>query len=116
MQISDQVTHQVPSRFRPGQSGNPAGRPSRAERQARIDAKARELAAGFGVELEALSVLDRVRIEQAAAILVRKPQSHEDLVRCANAVDRLLGAVERRRGRGKPERSDLARAILGDDQ
>jgi hypothetical protein len=81
----------------PGRSANPSGRPSRAERQARIDAKARELAAEFG-GIDRLSVVDRTLIEQAAALLVRKPHSAEDAVRCANAVGRLLGAVQRRRG------------------
>jgi hypothetical protein len=84
----------------PGRRANPRGRPSRAEKQGRIDAKARELAEEFG-GLDRLSVVDRTLIEQAAALLVRKPHSAEDAVRCANAVGRLLGAVERRRGTGK---------------
>jgi hypothetical protein len=43
-------------------------------------AKARELAAEFG-GIDRLSVVDRVLIEQAAALLVRKPHSAEDAVR-----------------------------------
>jgi hypothetical protein len=99
-QTPNQLPQQFPWRFTSGQSGNPAGRPSRAERQARIDARARELAEEFG-GIDRLSVVDRVLIEQAAALLVRKPHSAEDAVRCANAVGRLLSAVERRRGGGK---------------
>jgi uncharacterized protein DUF5681 len=99
-QSPNQLPDQTPWRFKPGQSGNPAGRPSRAEREARVAAKARELATEFG-GIDRLSVVDRVLIEQAAALLVRKPHSAEDAVRCANAVGRLLSAVERRRGGGK---------------
>ncbi len=98
MQVSNQVQDQVSGKFLPGKSANPAGRPSRAEKQARIDAKARELAAELG-GWEKLTIVDRVRLEQCAALLVRRPTSAEDAVRCANAVDRLLGAVERRRGK-----------------
>jgi hypothetical protein len=100
-QSPDQLPDQTPWwRFKLGQSGNPAGRPSRAKRQARIEAKARELAAEFG-GWDGLSTVDRVYVEQAAALLIRRPHSAEDAVRCANAVGRLLSAVERRRGGGK---------------
>jgi len=89
-------------RFLPRNRANPAGRPSRAEKEARIEARARDLCRGeFGVEFEALSEFERIRLLQAAAILVRRPHSAEDAVRCANAVGRLLGAVERRRGTSK---------------
>src|SRR5262249_27579585 len=112
-QTPNQLPDQTPWRFKPGQSGNPAGRPSRAERQARIDARARELAVEFG-GWERLSTVDRVYVEQAAALLVRRPHSAEDAVRCANAVGRLLGAVERRRGTSKPARSAVAQLMEGE--
>ena len=94
-QTPNQLWHQIPGRSGPGQSGNPAGRPSRAKRQACIDARARELATEFG-GWDKLSTVDRVYVEQAAALLLRKPHSAEDAVRW-----RLLAAVERRKGPGK---------------
>jgi hypothetical protein len=41
----------------------PAGRPSRVVREARIAAKARELAAEFGFNFESMSVFEHVRLE-----------------------------------------------------
>ncbi len=106
MQVAEQAQDLKTGRFKSGRSGNPAGRPSRAERQARVDAKARELAEPFG-GWEKLLILDHVRLEQAATLIVRRPHSAEDAVRCANAVDRLLGGVERRRSRREPEHVPL---------
>jgi hypothetical protein len=65
-----------------GRSGNPAGRETRAQRQARIDALAAELAQEFG-GLAALTACDRVLIGQAAQLLLRRPKGHSDVVRVA---------------------------------
>ena len=114
-QVSQQVQDLVSGKFLPGRSANPSGRPSRAERQARIDAKARELAEAFG-GWDRLTVLDRVRIEQAAVLLAGRPKGHEDRVRYANTLDRLLGAVERRRGarRHSEDRPIVGRHRVGE--
>jgi hypothetical protein len=82
----------------PGQSGNPRGRESAAAKAARIEHLAQELAlehGGWG----AMSPCDRVHLEQAATLLIRKPKSAEDAVRVANAIQRLLASVALRRGR-----------------
>jgi hypothetical protein len=98
MQGMEQAPEQSSTRFRPGQSGNPFGRLSNAARQERINAKARELAVELG-GWAALSPVDRVMLEQASELLLRRPRSAEDRVRHANAVQRLLATVVKRRGR-----------------
>jgi hypothetical protein len=94
----DQVAQQQHPGFQPGQSGNPAGRESRAARAVRIEAKARELAQEFG-GYDALSPVDRVLVTQAATLLLRRPKSAEDVVRVANSIQRLLASVALRYGR-----------------
>jgi hypothetical protein len=80
--------------FAPGQSGNRAGRESKAARQARLTAKMAELAEPFG-GLGALDVLGRTRLEQAARLLLdTRHRSAEDEIRYVNAVERLLASVE----------------------
>jgi hypothetical protein len=112
-QTEPQSADQFPWRYKPGESGNPLG--PTAARKLRLDVKCRELAQEFG-GWDALSVIERTLVEQAAALLVRrKPASAEDAVRCANAVGRLLHAVERRRGQSAPRGRSLAEhlATLG---
>jgi hypothetical protein len=46
-----------------------------------------------------MSPCDKVHLEQAATLLIRKPRSAEDAVRIANSVQRLLASVALRRGR-----------------
>jgi hypothetical protein len=100
-QTEPQSADQYPWRYKPGESGNPLG--PTAARKLRLDAKCRELAAEYG-GWDGLSIIERTLVEQAATLLVRrKPASAEDAVRCANAVGRLLHAVERRRGRPAPK-------------
>jgi hypothetical protein len=98
MQIPEQASQQRSHGFQPGQSGNPGGRLSNAERQRRIEAQARELAVEFG-GFEVLSPVDRVLLMQAAALLLRRPKSAEDIVRVANSVQRLLGGLSKRKRR-----------------
>src|SRR5262245_40114310 len=81
----------------PGVSQNPRGRESKAQRQVRIENKARELAVEFG-GFEAMSAVDQVLLTQAAIVLLRRPKSAEDVVRCANSVQRLLGGLAKRYG------------------
>src|SRR5438132_216609 len=111
MQGPEQATQQGPHRFRPGQSGNPSGRLSNAARQERIEQKTKELAIEFG-GLETLSPVERALLDQAAVLLLRKPRSAEDVVRVANSVQRLLGALGKRKRRREPEHVPL-RAPLG---
>jgi hypothetical protein len=92
--------------FQPGQSGNPTGRRSNAARAAAREAKARELTAELG-GYDALSPIDKELALQVAGLALRKPRSAEDVVRHANAVDRILRGLSRRRGR-RPERRALA--------
>jgi hypothetical protein len=108
MQAQQQVRDQEPgqkarhgTRFQPGQSGNPSGRMSRVERERLVRAKSKEIAAEFPGGWDRLGVVDRVRLEQAAILLVAvgKPRTQEEAVRRAHAIERLLGAVERRAGR-----------------
>jgi hypothetical protein len=83
---------------------------SRAERRARIDAKAEELASRFG-GLAALESIERERIMLAAELLLRKPISHEDRVRLVNSADRLLARVESSRRAAKQRGQGFAEAL-----
>jgi hypothetical protein len=101
-------------RFKPGQSGNPLG--PTAARRLKLEAKCRELAAEFG-GWDGLSVVEKTMIDQAAALLVRRrPAGVENMVRCANAVARLLHVVERSRGKGcqKAEAASLGALLSAD--
>jgi hypothetical protein len=106
MQSPEQAPQQRPHGFRRGQSGNPAGRLSNAAKQARVEAKARELATEFG-GYDALSPVDRVLITQAAALVMRRPRSAEDIVRVANTVQRLLGGLGKRKRKREPAERPL---------
>ena len=90
----EQDQSQASTRFRPGESGNPAGSLSAKARQDRIEARARELAVEFG-GYDTLSPVDRVLVEQAAQLLLRKPRAGWDVIRHANSVQRLLATVRR---------------------
>jgi hypothetical protein len=102
-----------PQTFRPGVSGNPEGK-SKAARAARLAAKVAELSVDIG-GVEKLSVIDKVLMEQAAALLLRRPKTYEDQVRFSNSIDRILRGVAkrhgldvRRRGSGQPAASPLS--------
>jgi hypothetical protein len=95
--------------FKPGQSGNPLG--PTAVREAKLRAALIKLARPFG-GLGKLGALDRVRLEQAAQLLIRRPTNAEHSVRISNAIDRLIGSVERSRLAAKPQRRQSTRAHL----
>jgi hypothetical protein len=77
-----------------GAAANPLGR---GARKLRVLAEAKRLAEPFG-GWDVLTVVDQVRLQQAADLLLRRPGTHEDRIRYANTVRGLLGAVERRYG------------------
>jgi hypothetical protein len=91
--MMEQAPHQarVPHRFKPG---NP-GRPTVAEKRARILARATEFALPLG-GLERLDAIERTLIEQAAELSLRRPRRQDELVRTANIVNRILRDVLRR--------------------
>jgi hypothetical protein len=98
MQTAEQAQHQIPGRFRPGQSGNPRGRISRAEQRAMIESALTELASEFGGG-GSLSATEKLLLRQAATLTVMsRPRNPVDQVRHANAIARAIAAV--RRGRG----------------
>ena len=104
-------------RWPPGVSGNPAGAPTKAEREAKLAARVDELAAVFG-GLEALNALERERLRLAAEMLLARPRNNEDRVRSTNLADRLLRWLEhsvlRRRGRGPGRRIGTAGPSFAD--
>jgi hypothetical protein len=113
-QVEQQATSRNPGWFRPGQSGNPsgmAGRSTKAQRAEKARALLLKLAKPFG-GLMKLSDLERIRLEQAAALLMRKPPNAGEHVRLVNAADRLIGSVERSRLAGVPQRRQSTKAHM----
>jgi hypothetical protein len=100
-----QVAQQITGRFRPGQSGNPAGRLSRAEQRARIAA----LVEGWIAELGGkVGSYERDLLTRAAELSLLHPRRNEDAIRTANTIARLLGQAGFR-GRRREEESAVAR-------
>jgi hypothetical protein len=60
-----------------------------------------KLARPFG-GISKLGALERVRLEKAVELLMRRPPNAEHAVRLTNAIDRLIGSVERSRLASKP--------------
>jgi hypothetical protein len=85
--------------WRPGVSANPRGRESKAQREAKIRAKAEQLAEGLGAKLDRMSGLDQEFLLKAADLLTRRARTGEDAVRLVNTARGLVAAVERRAGR-----------------
>jgi hypothetical protein len=81
--------------FQPGVSGNPAGRMSAAACAARVEAKARELAAELG-GYDSVTEIDRVLLRTAAGLLLRRPKNGEDAVRVGNGIIRALVTLQRK--------------------
>jgi hypothetical protein len=75
--------------FRPGSSGNPRGRESKASRRARCEDIVAEWAAPFGGP-DALTAAERQLALLAAELTLWRPRRHEDMVRQVNTVGRLL--------------------------
>jgi hypothetical protein len=74
-------------------------------------AKARELAEPIG-GFENLNSIERTLIERAAELTLSKPRRHDERVRTANIVNRILRDVLRRRGPVGKGGSDLG-SLLG---
>jgi hypothetical protein len=107
-QIDSQETQErYPNRYKPGQSGNPRGLPSQAERRARISATAHELAADIG-GFENLGTIEQTLLMRAAELLHRRPREQIAIIRRDNLVSRILRDCLRRHQTNKPPgRNDL---------
>src|SRR5262249_19838399 len=106
MQITDQGTDQKrPHLYKPGVSGHPAGKESKAARTARRDAIMTAWAQPHG----GLAVLTPAELELlriAAELSMCRPRNAEDRVRHANSISRILaqvGFTDRGRRRAEPE-------------
>ena len=97
-QASEQAGRSNPTQYRPGQSGNPAGRPSAASKRERVEQKTKELAEPFG-GLDALDAAERFHIELAAKLFLRPPSKRESATKLVYAAMAALGFVERRRAK-----------------
>src|SRR5207248_11074887 len=84
--------------WRPGQSANPRGRPTAAQKRAMVEAAARTLANGA---FDQVSTRDRELLLLAAALKLQPRRRGEDMVRRVNAIDRWLSRV---RGGRAPSR------------
>jgi hypothetical protein len=100
-----------PNRYRPGQSGNLAGRPSRAQQRALVLAKAHELAEAVG-GYSGLSSIERTLIDRAADLLCKRPRRYDECVRRDNLVSRILRDIQNRHKPSGKVGSDLG-SLLG---
>jgi hypothetical protein len=73
-----------------------AGRPTAAQRRARIESIAETLAAEFG-GLRALSATERLLVTQAAELTLRRPNNAQDAVRLSNATQRIIARLGKRK-------------------
>jgi hypothetical protein len=98
-QTQEQQERRGNPKWRPGVSANPEGRESKAAYQARVEARARELAAELG-GWDRLGTIDRIRLTQAAKLLLdTRHKSVEDTVRYGRLIQCLISSVEARAGR-----------------
>jgi hypothetical protein len=115
MQSLEQTRRPPPTNgFKPGASGNPFGKLSRTAQRALVLGRANELAQELG-GYENLSAIERTLIEKAAELTLSKPRRHDQRIRTANIVNRILRDILRRRtppgrpgGRPNPLQSYLA--------
>jgi hypothetical protein len=97
MQSPQQTRRPPPTNgFKPGVSGNPYGKLSRTAQRALVQARAHELAEELG-GYESLSAIEKTLIERAAELTLSKPRRHDQRIRTANIVNRILRDVLRRR-------------------
>jgi hypothetical protein len=81
---------------------------ARAAKEAKIRAKAMELAGSLGAELDRMSGLDREYLLKAAGLLLRRARTAEDERNAIKTARNLIGDVERRVGRHEVQPSVLA--------
>jgi hypothetical protein len=93
--VGQESGQRYPNRWRPGQSGNPAGRLSVAAKRAQISATAHELASDIG-GFESLGVIEQTLLMRAAEQLHRKPRDPIAVMRRDNLVSRILRDCLRR--------------------
>jgi hypothetical protein len=88
----DRMTDRTPDRTYYGCAtpGNP-GRPTAAQRRARVEVIAKQLAAEYG-GLASLTAVERLLVMQAAELSLRKPRNAEDHVRIINSTQRALAS------------------------
>jgi hypothetical protein len=110
MEPVQQSVQDARGRFMAGNNANPTGRPTKAQRHAQQVAKVAELASRFG-GVENLDPIERERIRLAAQLLLRRPATHEDQVRCINSADRLIARVERSQRARRHQRPSFAEAL-----
>jgi hypothetical protein len=92
MQSSEQAIEQ-PRRqsygFKPGQSGNPAGRESKTAREARITGIIAEWTAPYG-GVAMFNAAEHALLQQAVELSLRRTRAWHDQVKVARTVSKLL--------------------------
>jgi hypothetical protein len=78
-------------------SGNSFGSLSRAKQRALVQARAHELSVELG-GYENLTAVEKILIDQAATLTLSKPRRHDQRLRTANIVNRILRDILRRHG------------------
>jgi len=83
----------LPHAFRPGQSGNPRGRESNANRKARIAGIVESWCSPFGKPDVVLAPAEYALALKAAELSLCRARRHEDAVRICNALRAALDRV-----------------------
>src|SRR5262249_9224128 len=112
MQSAGQTADQKPWQWKPGQSGNPAGKMSAAERRARLDAMVNDWGAELGGKV---GTAERMLLRRAAELSLVRPHRNEDHVRTVNAVSRLLAQAGFRKDRKRPKPDTGFGEVFGKD-
>ena len=111
MQSAEQNVEQFPWRFRPGQSGNPAGQ-SKAIRLSRRDALVDKWTAAIGGPSK-LTAAELDLLRRAAELSMVRARTAEDAVRVANSISKIMaqcGLV----GGGRKARAPIDELDMGE--
>jgi hypothetical protein len=111
MQSQGQMAEHKLWQWKPGQSGNPAGKETAAAKRARVQG----MVAGWVAELAALGVhagtAERLLLQRAAELSQVRPHRNEDHVRTVNTISKLLAQAGFRKDRPRKRQPTMVAAL-----